>query len=254
MPGARPSTQSIITNAMRTLGVLGAADSAPGGEDNEFALSVYNGVLGQFNLRERKAYFMRHQSFTFTTARTSYTIGTSANSANFVVTAGDRPVKIERAQLVLVSTDPDTFWEVAVYNWPDYSLLTVPGLTSTYPFAIYYEPSVPNGVIYPYPTSPSETSNQLRLWWWNQLLTVAMADISSELDLPPGLERALTLRLAVALWLSFPKRTDLEELKRQERIAVADFESPNRPPPRISTTDGIQVPGGWSWRTRGDIQ
>lgn len=254
MPGAAPSTLSIMTAALRTLGIIGAGESAPGGEDTEFALGIYNQVLGQFNLRRRKAYFMRFASFTFSVARTSYTIGASGNSPapNFSLTAGqgDRPVRIERAQVVLTAEDPDVFINIPVYNWPEYTLLSTPALTGEWPIAIYYEAATPNGIIYPYYSAPTGTANQLRLWWWNQIESVAIADVSAALSLPPGLERALTLRLAEALWLSFPKRTDLEELKRQSRIACADFESPNVPPPNTSSVDGVQGVGEFDYRSR----
>ena len=257
MPGTAPTTLSILTGALRKLGVLGAADSAPGGEDTEFALIEYNSLLGQFNVRSRKCYFERFLSFTFSVARTSYTIGHTDNTPtpNFALTTaqGDRPVRIDRAQIVLTDQTPNAFINIPVYNWPEYTNLALPGQTGEWPIAIYYVPETPNGIIYPYYASPSQTSYQIRLWWWNQLLTVAIADVSTALSLPAGLERALTLRLAEALWLSFPKRTDIEELKRQTRIAMSDFESLNDPPKEISSTDGIQSApgdGAFDYRSR----
>lgn len=240
MAGVLPTTLSIIATALQDLGVMGIGDSTPHAEDLEFALKKYNPLLGQFNTRRRKAYFERFQSFTFTAAQTSYTIGTSANSADFVVTSGDRPVKIDRAQVVLTDTSPDTFINIPVWNWPEYTLLALPGLTGEWPVGIYYAPETPNGIIYPYYASPSQTAYQLRLWWWNQFETVALADISTALNLPPGMERSLTLKLSEALSLAFPVRTNLDELRRQSRIAWADYESLNVPPPEISSTDGIQ--------------
>src|SRR3990167_4745382 len=251
MPGALPTTLSILTAAMRKLGALGAGETAPSGEDTEFLLGEYNDLLGQFNTRAKKAYFTRFQSFTFTTAQASYTIGTAANGANFVVSAGDRPVRIEAAQIVLTDTTPNSFINIPVWNWPEYTLLALPGQSGSWPIAIYYEPATPNGIIYPYYASPTQTAYQIRLWWWNQLETVAIADIATTLNLPPGLERALKLSLAEAAWLAFPKRTDLEESKRQARHARADFESLNAQPRQISSTDGIQTEGGtFDYRSR----
>src|SRR5688572_20072550 len=98
MAGTPPSTLTILVSALRKLQVIGAADSAPSGEDTEYALSEYNQILGQFNTRRRKAYFMRFKSFTFTTAKTQYTIGASGNTPtpDFSLSTGegDRPVRI----------------------------------------------------------------------------------------------------------------------------------------------------------------
>lgn len=255
MPGARPSTLTIIRSALQRLGVIGAGQAASG-EDTELALEVFNEIIGRFNTRRRKAYFMRFKSFTISTARTSYTIGHEDNSPtpNFTLTdaEGDRPVKIERAQIVFTDTTPDYFIEIPVFNWPEYAHLSMPGMTGQYPVAIYYAPETPNGIIYPYFSEPSQTANQIRLWWWNQFLTVDIADISTQLNLPPGLELALKLELAVALWPMFPRDTNLEELKRQARVALNDYQSPNVPPPNMSSTDGVHTDfyGGWDYRTR----
>src|SRR5690348_16052204 len=102
MAGTNPTTLVIIISAMRKLGVLSSAQSEPAGEDTEFALDEFNGIVEQWNLRKRNAFFQRSQSFTFTTSKQSYTIGAAYNSLvtyyntvvvapDFLVASGCRP-------------------------------------------------------------------------------------------------------------------------------------------------------------------
>lgn len=233
--------------------MLGAGNSAPGGEDTKLGLDTFNEIAEHLNLRRRSAFFLRNQSFPFGTARQSYSIGTSANSANFVVAAGDRPVKLELAQVVDTAVTPNvTITNGTVMDYLQYlRVINIPALMSTFPMIIAYQATVPNGTIWPYPAFPMQTSYQLNLTWWNQFDTVAIADISTALVLPMGWRRGLAIKLAVALYPSFAGRTNFEELKRQERIIWADINSLNIAPPRIDSTDGIQSTGaGFNYISR----
>ncbi len=253
MAAPQPSTIDIITSALRKLGVLGAGHSAPGGEDTQLGLDTFNEIAEHINLRKRGAFFLRNQNFPFGTSKQSYSIGTAANAADFVVAAGDRPVKLELAQVVDTSVTPNiTITNGTVMDYLQYiRVINIPALAMQFPLIVAYQATVPNGTIWPYPAFPTMTSYQLSLTWWNQFETVAIADISTPLVLPMGYRRGLPLKLAIALWPSFPKRTDLEELKRQERQIWTDLDSLNVAPPNISSTDGIGTQGGgFDYRSR----
>lgn len=248
-----PTTQDIINMALRHLGQMSAAETVPAPEDTALALQAFNQLVGQKNNRRRvTATFQRSQAFTFTSSLASYTIGTAANSANFVLAAGERPNKLEYAQLVLTGSTPYQFIPLEIINVEQEVLIAQPGLSSQFPQIIYYKPTWPNGTIIPYPAFPTQTSYQLTLTWWNQLLRIALADINSAIDAPNGYDSWLSLKLAVRLYLSFPKRSDLQELKEQCREAESDISSLNSPPKKISTTDGVtnSRPSGWDWRSR----
>lgn len=241
----------IFTATLRVLGIMGAAESTPSGEDGELCRTTFNRMMGQWNTRGRNAYFIRQQSFAFSVARETYSIGTAANSANFVVTAGARPAKILSAQLVMTDVDPPVQINMAVINQDQYQLITIPELASQFPNILYYQPTFPNGTIRPWPAFPTETAFELNLQWWNQLLTVAVADVGTELSLPDGYEEAAVMSLAEKLWLAYPKRTNLDELKRQARRARADIQGLNISPPKINTTDGLDSPmPTFNWITR----
>lgn len=251
MAGDKPTTLSILTAALQNIGAIGAAED-PSGEDIQLALRKHNAILGRYNTRRRKCFFERFQDFTFSTARTSYTIGPASESPNFEVDAGLRPAKIDRAQIVMTDTTPNTLISIPVYEWYEYANIPNPSLSGEWPIVLYYAPTLPNGTIYPFYDEPSQTSYKLRLWWWNQLETVALDDIATSLDLPFGLELVLELEDAVALAPVFGKTGPIvEELKRQLRVALADYESLNVAPTKISSVDGVQSPGGtFDYRSR----
>jgi hypothetical protein len=251
----------LFANALQVLGVLGAAETAPDPADTELCRRAYNRMVGQWNNRRRNSAFIQTQAFTFSTTKQKYTLGNSTNSPapDFGLTGQDAPRQLEPyAQLVLTGSTPNINIQLAVINVDQYALNPIPTLTATIPATLWYQPSVqgttPNATIWMWP-EPTTTSNQLQIWWRNQLVQLAAppaADITTAISLPDGYEEALTLSLAEKLWLAFPKRTDLEELKRQARLARADIQTNNAPPPKISTTDGTHSSkaSGFNWLTR----
>jgi hypothetical protein len=256
MPASPSATIDIIVSAFRKLGVIGAPQREPYAEDTELALNEFNEIVEMWNLRKRKAYFQRKQEWLWGQTKDSYTIGPAAadpaQNPDFVVDHGMRPVKLEFARLILTNnTVYPVYIPIAIIQLESYQTISVPKLASNFPLVLYYVASWPNGTIYPYPANPRNTWYGLELTWWQQLETVAMEEITIPLVLPFGYRRALALSLAEACWLAFPKKTDLEELQRQARIARAEIEAPNVPPPKTSTRDGMGLPGStMDWRSR----
>jgi len=248
----------LFTNSLMVLGIVGAAQAAPRAEDAELCRRTYNRMVGQWNTQKRFSSFIQEQSFTFAVARLSYTIGAAANvpTPNFVVSSGNAPANIQSAQVVITGlSGPDVQLGLAIINQDQWTLITIPALPATFPNTLYYiRPGggTLNGTLRPWPAFPTATSYKLNLSWWNQLGPVSATDLITQVALPDGYEEALTLTLAEKLYLSFAKRTDLEELKRQARLARADIQSLNVSPPKISTTDGVTSSraSGYNWLSR----
>src|SRR5215831_4904430 len=254
MPAHPPSALTIITSALRKLGVMGAADPTPESEDIELGLQEYNEIVEQWNVRKRRSFYEQMQAFPWGTLKEQYTIGPPAldpaDNPDFIVSNGGRPVRIEFAQLTLTDQPQDVQVNIAVIHIEQYMTFNVPQLASTFPLSIYYQPTWPNGTIYPYPI-PQRTDYRLNLVWWHQMLTASIDEITLPIQLPFVYVRALALTLAEALYLAFPKKTDLAELSRQARLARSDMEAQNTPPPKISTTDGVRTTGStFDWRSR----
>lgn len=255
MPADRPTALSIIISALRKLGVMGAPDSTPESEDLELGLNELNEIIEQWNLRKKKMYYSQMADFEFKRSKQNYTIGPRRanphDNPDFVVPHGGRPVRLDFAQLVLTDQWPWVQVNIAIINVEQYQYINVPALSSTFPLSIYYQPTWPDGTIWPYPAFPQHTHYRLNLTWRNQMDTIGMDEIHLPLIVPFGYRRALALTLAESLYLAFPKKTDLAKLEQQARIARADLESENRPPPKVTTTDGLNTTGQtFDWRSR----
>lgn len=192
-----PSPLTIISSALRDLNVTGAADSAPSGEDTELALGHYNRIVQRLTAQQLGWYEV-NEAFAFGVSQQSYQLapsGTTPASGVFVMTAtGVRPPKIDRAKLVLSASSPATEYELPIITVGQYWKIVQPAQSALLPQVVYYQPTFPNGTLWPVPY-PTQTTNQLRLFWKNQLATVAIGDISANIDMPPGVEDALTWEL-----------------------------------------------------------
>lgn len=225
-----PTALVIIDGALMEIGVLAAGETARA-EDAEFARLKLNRLIDQWKTRELFAFAREHASYTFSTSSQSYTIGATG------VFVGSRPVKIERANLVVVASS-NLRQGLEVINSDQYGSLNLPATSGT-PTKLYYQPLVPDGKLWPYPY-PTVTTNKLELFYWLHLSTFAA--LATSVDLAPGYEEAITLCLAKKLCPAFgmPVSSDLRiEAARAEQY----IRGPNSAAPKISTRDA-GCPGG----------
>lgn len=185
--------------------MLGAGETSPSGEDTELCLAHYNRMVGYLAARGLGWYDV-NEAFTFSVSKQSYLIGPGpavAGVPDFVMTAaGVRPPKFDRAKLVLTTGSPDTEYVIPIITTQEYSGIVNPAQSALLPQIIYYQPTFPNGTLWPVPY-PTATTNQLRLFWKNQLAPVLIAAISTNIDMPPGVEDPLTWDLMRRIAPSF---------------------------------------------------
>jgi hypothetical protein len=247
----------LFGDALRVLGILGAAESAPNAEDTELCRRTYNKIIGRWNTRRRFSSFTREEAFTFGTAKQTYTIGATDNvpTPDFVVSRGNAPASILAAQIVMTGlSGPNVQLPLAVINQDQWVLITIPALPATFPNTLYYiRPGggTLNGTLRPWPSFPTATTYQLDLSWWDQLLEVSADDLTTPIPFADGYDAALTFTIAEWLYGSFPKKSDIAWITSMARAARADIQSVNVPPPKIDTTGGAQGrPSGFNWLTR----
>ncbi len=245
-----PSTNDLLLSAVRKLGLVGGDQGALGADDTATALFEFNQLIGQWNTKRRLGSFERREAFTFSVARASYTIGNAADSPHFVTTGG-RPINIHGASVVDTDNTPNLEIPIGIIPDAAYDLLSLPMMSSGYPTGINYRATYPNGTIFPYPSYPSNLTWKLRLFWWDQLSRIDLADIANPLLLAEGAERALVCTLAEALYLIFSARTPYEIIEKQARAARADFMVWNSKPPNL-TVDPLGTSGhsGFNYLSR----
>lgn len=219
----------IVTDALRELGVLNAADPASG-EDAVLGLLRANKILDNWNATQQAVYAQIFTPYTTTPALSPHTIGPTGT---FVVAT--RPQAIESAAIVLngvtipITPDRDRDW---------YSALPLPDLAGSIITDLYYEPSWPNGSLYFWPVPSAALSIVLQT-----RVLLAEVDLADTFTLPPGYQDALTLTLAEDL--AAPFRVAVSPITQQHaREARARIFGNNVRPVRIRTQDAGMPSGG----------
>ena len=235
----------IIEPAFTELGVK-PPDQDLGNAEAVWGLNKLNRLLGQWATRRLFVYVENHNSYTFSASQQSYTIGPSG--ANFTAT---RPVRVLRANLRQVADSPDTHIPLEVINTSDYAALRVPALSSTIPTKLYYQPTFPNGTLWPWPY-PTVTTNQLELFTWNQI--ASFAALSDAVSFPPGYLDALIYALAESMLPTYPSEAAASYVIEQARKAIYAIQSLNTQSPRLQSTGDGMPSGNGSQRSGFDYR
>ena len=229
------SPADIFRNALLDIRRMGIGESAPSGPDTALCLSHYNRIISRWSAQGKMSYYERTQAFTFTTSQQSYSIGPTGSGADFIFSGGVRPARINRAKLILTASTPDSELELPVIFKQVYESIDIPAQSGTQPYCVYYQPTFPTGTLWPVPY-PTTTSNQLRLFWDAQLEIIAMADISTDISMPPALEDALTYTLEERLCIPFGIPVS-DDLKVQAHGARQVYSQSNDCDPALISTD-----------------
>lgn len=233
------TARTIITDAMREMNAIGQGETISTNDAN-LGLVKLNRLMDQWWASKQYVPYRQIVSYAWSTSKSSYTIGPSGD---FV---GDRPVRVEKANLIRTWTDPDQHIPINVYDADEFFRLAYPALDAEEPESIYYQATVTNGTIYPYPY-PSDTTtalaNKLELLVWTQLSKFTTLDTA--ISLAPGYEEAIILTLAERLCPSFEKESSLG-LRREAAKAREILTSINVIPFKPDGRDyGIPDCEGW---------
>jgi hypothetical protein len=198
------TAREIVSDALRELGVLAAADTASA-EDASFGLRKLNQMVQRWSNTRLMVPTLTEINVPLTGAA-SYTIGPTGD----VVAA--RPIRVNGASATLAGVE----YHVRVLNrdqWGDIAFKAVDGGP---PDSVWYEATNTNGTIYVYPRSDTYT-----LVLECQTLLASFA-LGTTVTLPEGYESALILTLAedMAGVYGRPVGQDLKGRARGARLAV----------------------------------
>jgi hypothetical protein len=228
VPGATTVTgYQIINSALKEINVLGSEQSC-GASMAEHGRLRLNRLLDLWKTRRLFVRSITSTEYTITTSKQSYTIGPS--SADFTAA---RPVKIEQANLVRVSTIPYYHQPLAVVEIEEYSQIPYPTESAEEPTHLYYQLTIPNATLWPWPY-PTTVTNKIELFTWAQIDVIT--NLTTEFCLAEGYEEAITMTLAEMLCVPYEKQIS-EGLARFARQARAAITSINSKPAKISTRD-----------------
>lgn len=233
--------------SLRLSGVLGMAGRAASTYEMADAFNQLNRMLDAWNTERLQIYAILRQTFTFSTPKEVYAIGTGGD---FNTT---RPVKIEAAGVLHAGAGgaPDFEREVEVINWDQYQDIRLKTLQSTYPTVLYYDRAYPLGGLRFWPI-PTDSTAKAVLYVWQPI--AKFASQGDTITLPPGYEEAIEYNLALRLAATHPGNLISPIVIDTARESKAQIKRLNLGTPPIMEPDpGVLGTSSrrstWDWRT-----
>lgn len=196
---------NIITDAMADLGAL-AIEETPTNAEAASGLRALNNLVETWNNESLMIYNVFPQTFAYVSNQQSYTMGTGGNFN------ADRPVKIERALNRTGIGQNQTDYPIYVTNNADeYSSIITKQITTTLPVVLYYNGDSPLQTLFFWPV-PIDTTYAPVLWVWG--MVTSFANMSDDVELPPGYRRALQKNLAIELSPAYGREPSTSLMKQ----------------------------------------
>jgi hypothetical protein len=182
------TAQTLINQALRALGELGAGETVPG-DHADAALATLNDLLDGWTIERSLIYVMRQVTKTLVVSQATYTIGTSG-TPDINTT---RPHRIADA-FVRASDGTDRRIGRITHEREEYNRVVDKTAEAEFADLLFYDRTVANGTIYLWPVP--DTARVLHLTVETALGPLALGDT---LTYPPGYKRALVHALAIEL-------------------------------------------------------
>ena len=182
---------TICTDALKEIGILAEGDT-PSATMIDDAFRALNRLMELLSNDQSFAY-TPSLSYLALTGQASFTIGPTATD---VVVA--RPISIESAFVTRGTID----YPVRVVNNQQWDSIVYKTSTGANTEIVWYEPTMPNGIIHVWPKCSGCTLNLRTI-----NLVNSFADISTALSMPPGYEEMLIKMLAVNIAPQYPACT-----------------------------------------------
>jgi hypothetical protein len=201
----------IITDSLVDLGAIDPSDAVTADEASH-GLRKLNEMVASWSLESLADYQILNENFPTVAATASYTIGSGATWNT------TRPLRIESAFLRYSGTD----YPLRVLSREEYDRITLKS-TQFMPEALYYEPSVANGLVYLYGVPDAVYSVYL-----NSLKQLqSFAALTTTVVLPPGYLRAIKTNLSLELAPAYNRKVPeaVLAIARESKAAVKRLNS-----------------------------
>lgn len=227
------TVRDVITAALTDLGVVGPGRvlTAQEAADGMFAL---NALFDQWGAESNILYTVTRTVSVLTPSQSSFTVGPTGN---IVI---PRPIFIDHIGYVDASVSPSIQYPLQLLTDDEYEAIPIKAQTSTRPQAAYYNPTFPNGTLWPWPIP---TASNL---FWALYVPTAGADftaISDAMIVPPGYRRMIVKNLALELAPSYGREVS-PLLVRQAAAAMAVVKRVNSRPVELKMDPALLGDGG----------
>ena len=189
----------VITASLQDLGLVSASES-PTSDDSALALSRVNDWIDGLATQNLTVYTNARTTWTITSGKTSYTVGTTGNVA---CTRPIAPTDILNIGYQDTSVSPVQEYLLGRPLTEDaYAAITPKALTATYPQYWYYNPTFAAslGTLTPWPVP---TSSSLEGVIYTPVPVTEFSALTDTILLPPGYRRYYRTSLALELAPSF---------------------------------------------------
>ena len=218
---ATPVSQ-LLYDALRLAGVTKVAGITPSADQFADALAHANLMIDQAQVKRPMIYTMRLSTYTLGTSKT-YTFGPSGTLGS------NRPVKIERANLILSTTGTPVHLQIFEGSYEDFANLAVQDIPGARPRFLYCDYAYPLATIYLVPQDKG--GDKLELWDWQPIQSFTTT--GDTVQLPPGYQDWFVNNLAVRLASVFKEQgasvtddTRIEARKATQALMSRNSKSP----------------------------
>lgn len=222
------TAQAIIESAFSKIGVLGAGETLSA-EDAATGLRLLNMLLESWSLDNLLVYDSAQVSRALTAGTASFSVGPSGD------VVGDRPIAILGGYVRVSGYD----YPIEVVDREQYNALWDKTNGSSWPTAVYYEASLPNGRIYLLPVVGSACTIYLD----TQTVLASFSSTGTNVSLPPGYQRALEYGLAVEAAPDFSVRLP-ESVARLAAAAKSQLKTVNVQVPVVDSEAALLTSRG----------
>ena len=223
----------ILYRALRLAQITRGPGRIANPEQLNDALIALNGMLDSLNIQHDGIFSVNNNSYTLTPSKTNYTIGIDPLGVAHADFAAPRPIRIDKARLVLTSSPTQVYLPLAIATHMEWASIVVRQIPTTIPQILYCDYAYPlaNLFFWGYPTQ----ANKVELWTWQPFTT--FASVVDNVILPPGYPDMLCYNLAVRLADQFGTVAP-PNVMTEARKTLARVKALNTPSTPIGTTDG----------------
>jgi len=193
-------------------------------------------MLDQWNTEKLMIYCFLNENFDLTPTVGTYTIGPSGN---FNTT---RPQKIDKAWIRFTPSSLMAYdFPLEIVSTEKYQDIFMKAIQVTYPLYLYYNPTMPTGTIQLWPLPNSAC--KLGISQWQQIS--AFANLTTDIELPPGYLSAMAYGLAVEMLPEYPcPNADL--LIQKALDTKENLQSVNLELTPLKTDNALYTPKGFN--------
>jgi hypothetical protein len=180
----------MIRTGLRLAGLMGAAKRTASPEQLDEGVETLNSMLDQWRARGLRVPSVHRTLFPLVSMQQSYTIGPGGDFDT------DRPASLGMAGIVLTNQTPNPEWPMHVLSQEQWAQIRNKGWSSSWPIAIYYEPTTAGGLgtlwLYPIPSTAQSVALYLDAF-------IGEVTLTETLIMPPGHRKAIEENLALAI-------------------------------------------------------